>query len=84
MKKALGFAVVFAGIAGLATCGGPKTSQEDIATVRSALTGPAPGDPAPCTAWGASIIANTGGVILNSQSLVDSYASSRGGYGGTM
>jgi hypothetical protein len=40
-------------------------------------------DPVPCAAWGDAIDANTSNVSIGSGTLVDSYQSSLGGYGGT-
>lgn len=37
----------------------------------------------PCAALAEAVVANSGGVILNSQSIVDSYASGIGAYGGS-
>ena len=86
-----------AGIASLvvlaASCGqgyGDEDPQPSTSTfVASAVSAPVTLAPAavsvagvPCTARGAAVIANTGSVFSGSGSLVDSYESRRGSYGG--
>jgi hypothetical protein len=62
--------------------GGPDaTSGAAVSQIRSALS--TAGDPVPCAAWGYAIGTNGGNVVmLNSQTVVDSYSSSAGAYGG--
>ncbi len=43
----------------------------------------APTDPVPCAAWADAVVGNTGSVTVGSSTLIDSYQSSLGGYGGT-
>ncbi|HXT97981.1 MAG TPA: hypothetical protein VN853_16900 [Polyangia bacterium] len=43
----------------------------------------APADPVPCAAWADAVVANTGNVLVGASTLVDSYQSSLGAYGGT-
>jgi len=58
-----------------------STVDEDAtATVQAALTS---ADPVPCAAWADAVVANTGNVIVGSHTLIDSYQSSLGAYGGT-
>ncbi len=59
-----------------------ETEEASIATVRSALSS-APTDPVPCSAWADTVVANTGNVIVGARTLIDSYQSSVGAYGGT-
>jgi len=40
-------------------------------------------DPVPCAAWADTVVGNTGSVTVNAATLVDSYQSSAGAYGGT-
>ncbi len=56
-------------VAGLTTMGGGGVSA-------------APADPVPCSAWADALVGNTGSVTVGSSTLVDSYQSSAGGYGG--
>jgi hypothetical protein len=53
--------------------------DESTATVQGAATS----DPVPCSAWADAIDANTSNVSIGAGTLVDSYQSSLGGYGGT-
>lgn len=56
--------------------------DDTTASVEAALSG-APVDPVPCAAWADAVIANTGNVLVGASTLVDSYQSSLGAYGGT-
>ena len=71
-------------VAGVHGCdaGGPGVENgAAVSQVRSALS--ASGDPVPCAAWSDAIGTNSGNVsFLNSQTVVDSYSSSVGAYGG--
>src|SRR5438128_2315096 len=58
----------------------PVVGEESTATTQSALTA---ADPVPCSAWADAVVANTSNVILGARTLVDSYQSSLGAYGGT-
>jgi hypothetical protein len=40
-------------------------------------------DPVPCTAWAYALVANDGDAMVNAGTVIDSYQSSRGPYGGT-
>jgi hypothetical protein len=55
-------------------------SEESIETIHAALTA---ADPVPCAARSATVIANTSNVVIGAGTLVDSYQSSLGGYGGS-
>ena len=59
-----------------------STVDEEPTTVRAALSAAA-ADPVPCAAWADTVVANTGNVTVGAGTLVDSYQSSRGAYGGT-
>lgn len=59
-------------------CGGVTTDTDDTAHAGASLVAP---DAVPCQAWAYAGLANGGGVMLNPQTLVDSYASSNGAYG---
>src|SRR5579863_4518858 len=63
--------------------GGPgAVNGAAVSQVRSALS--TSGDPIPCAAWSYAAGTNAGNVsFVNSQTLVDSYSSSAGPYGGT-
>jgi hypothetical protein len=63
---------------------GCSTDVEGDATtsIESALSS-APADPVPCAAWADAVVANTGNVLVGASTLVDSYQSSLGAYGGT-
>lgn len=67
-------------------CGMPPSSgHDDTAHTYQALSGASAGgaaDPVPCAAWSHAVVANTGDLMVNSGSRVDSYASSQGAYGG--
>jgi hypothetical protein len=66
----------------LGACGArePASSTEMVSSVQARVTGP---DPVPCDAWANAVVANNGNVLLNAASLVDSYSSSAGAYGGS-
>ena len=55
--------------------------EDSAATIQSAVTA-APADPVPCAAWADAIVGNTGNVVVGARTLVDSYQSSLGAYGG--
>jgi hypothetical protein len=60
-----------------------STEDEDsVATVQSALSSAAT-DPVPCAAWSDAVVANTSNVVVGAGTLVDSYQSSLGAYGGS-
>ena len=54
-----------------------------MATVQAALRAAAAVDPVPCAAWADTVVGNTSSVIVGARTLVDSYQSSLGAYGGT-
>jgi hypothetical protein len=66
----------------LGACGArePASSDETVSLVQARVVGP---DSVPCAAWGNAVVANTGSVLLNAASLVDSYSSTAGAYGGS-
>ena len=55
-------------------------AEESTDTVQAALTA---ADPVPCAAWALTVVGNTSNVVLGSSTLVDSYQSSLGAYGGS-
>jgi hypothetical protein len=59
-----------------------EADEDSVATVRSALSTAAT-DPVPCSAWADAVVANTSNVVIGARTLVDSYQSSVGAYGGT-
>jgi hypothetical protein len=61
--------------------GGDKRAEGNVGILSQAISGPV--DAVPCNAWDRAIVANSGGVMLNSQTRVDSYRSSAGAYGGS-
>jgi hypothetical protein len=70
--------VIMIAAAGL-SCALPD-NPESIETISAALTA---ADPVPCSARAATVIANTANVVLGGGTLVDSYQSSLGAYGGS-
>ena len=54
--------------------------EESTETIHAALTST---DPVPCAARAATVVANTSNVIIGAGTLVDSYQSSLGAYGGS-
>jgi hypothetical protein len=56
--------------------------EDSVATVQSALSSAAT-DPVPCSAWSDAVVANTSNVVVGAGTLVDSYQSSLGAYGGS-
>jgi hypothetical protein len=72
-------AIVFGAAVGACTSRGP--TEGATTTIASAISA-ASSDPVPCAGWADAVIGNTGGLTLNAQSLVDSYSSSLGPYGG--
>jgi hypothetical protein len=84
-KAGVRWAIAALAMAGLGlaldACGArDSASTETVESVQARVIGP---DPVPCDAWGNAVIANTGSVLLNAQTLVDSYSSSAGAYGGS-
>jgi hypothetical protein len=74
-------------LAGLG-CAPTADDAESIAAVTGAPSGAAaassaPADPVPCAAWSDTVVGNTGNVIVGARTLVDSYRSSLGAYGGS-
>jgi hypothetical protein len=72
----------------LVACGelAEPTGGETVGRENAALTlldGGVVSDPVPCAAWAYAALANTGNIVANSGSVVDSYQSSLGAYGGT-
>jgi len=55
-------------------------NEESTETIHAALTAT---DPIPCAARAATVVANTSNVIIGAGTLVDSYQSSLGAYGGS-
>jgi hypothetical protein len=85
MRKSLVASVGTVSVMLLALTGvGCSTDVEGDATtsIESALSS-APADPVPCAAWADAVVANTGNVLVGASTLVDSYQSSLGAYGGT-
>ncbi len=66
----------------LAACSDSGTLREAEPIATSSLAVESANDPVPCSAWGAAVVANTGAVTLDAKSIVDSYASAVGPYGG--
>ena len=77
----------------LAACAGVadyKTSESTVSTTEALTPGGGGGggstavaDLVPCAAWSTAVVANTGSVTINAATLVDSYVSSAGAYGGS-
>jgi hypothetical protein len=78
--------VVYVGYVVLLAAGsgcGSTVEDEATATIQSAVTAAAATvDPVPCAAWADAVVGNTGGVVVGARTLVDSYQSSAGAYGG--
>jgi hypothetical protein len=55
--------------------------SEGVAQTGEALT--VPGDPVPCPAWADAVVGNSSNVSVGASTLIDSYQSSLGAYGGT-
>jgi hypothetical protein len=70
--------VILVAAAGL-NCALPD-SEESTETIHAALTSP---DPVPCAARAATVVANTSNVIIGRGTVVDSFQSSLGAYGGS-
>lgn len=83
MMKASVCKVGYMGIIVLASaslnCAAPD-ADESTETVHAALTA---ADPVPCAARALAVVGNTSNVVLGSSTLVDSYQSSLGAYGGS-
>ena len=76
-------AVVLVALAlALGACGARESAPGEgaVASMQARLTLP---DPLPCDARANAVVANTGNVLLNAQTLIDSYDSSVGAYGGS-
>jgi hypothetical protein len=80
VSKIGSISVVLLALAG-AGCS-PTVEDDSVSTVESALSS-APTDPVPCAAWADAVVANTGSVVVGGGTLVDSYQSSLGAYGGS-
>jgi hypothetical protein len=77
------FGSVSVSLLAVAGLGCLSTGDEDsVATVRSALSSAAT-DPVPCPAWADTVVGNTSNVVVGAGTLVDSYQSSLGAYGGS-
>ena len=78
-----GIASVSVGLLALVGTGCSTTTEEDsVDTVQSALSS-ATTDPVPCAAWADAIVGNSSNVVIGAGTLVDSYQSSLGAYGGS-
>jgi hypothetical protein len=76
-------ASVSAGLLALVGMSCSTTTEEDsVDTVQSALSNAAT-DPVPCAAWADAVVGNTSNVVVGAGTLVDSYQSSLGAYGGS-
>jgi hypothetical protein len=74
-------------LAGLG-CAPDADENVSVAVVTSAVTSAAalssaPADAVPCAAWADTIVGNTGSIVIGARTLVDSYQSSLGAYGGS-
>src|SRR5215510_9860697 len=80
--RAVLFVLAWAGLQACSNAGrqGETAGQSQAVTGVDAAAGAS--DPVPCTAWSYSAVANTGNIIVNSSTLIDSYQSSQGAYGG--
>lgn len=68
--------------AGLEACSPSGQQGEITGQTSQAVTDAGSSDPVPCAAWSYSAVANTGNIMINSPTLIDSYQSSGGAYGG--
>jgi len=75
---ALRFMAIFAASQGCAESVEPNDA-ESVSQSREAVAV----DPVPCSAWSDTVVGNTGNVSIGASTLVDSYQSSLGAYGGT-
>ncbi len=68
----------------LAACAGmtDRETAENTAQVGSADQS-TPADAVPCSAWSDAVVANSGAMTLNARTVIDSYDSSSGPYGGS-
>jgi hypothetical protein len=80
VMKVAGFSVGLVALAGVSCASG--TDEDSVATVQSALSS-ATTDPVPCAAWSDAVVGNTSNVVVGAGTLVDSYQSSLGAYGGS-
>ena len=80
VMKVAGFSVGLLALAGVSCASG--TDEDSVATVQSALSS-ATTDPVPCAAWSDAVVGNTSNVVVGAGTLVDSYQSSLGAYGGS-
>jgi hypothetical protein len=58
------------------------SDEDSVEAVQSALSS-APTDPVPCAAWSDTVVANASNVVVGAATLVDSYQSNLGAYGGS-
>jgi hypothetical protein len=79
-----------AAMQGCGTHGDQDRSESTVQTSQALNAGAAdagfavvPGDPVPCAAWSDSVISNTGSITINAASVIDSYQSNLGAYGGS-
>lgn len=61
---------------------GAGVDEESAAAVESAVSS-SPTDPVPCAAWADTVVANTSSISIAAGTLIDSYQSSLGAYGGS-
>jgi hypothetical protein len=90
MHFSISVGVVFAAIAVVAFqgCGGDPSSAEGSGKLQQGVTLAAAAtlplsDPLPCGAWSYAAVANSSNIILNAATIIDSYQSSLGAYGGS-
>lgn len=67
----------------LAACAGIADRETAESTGKTSAADQSATDPIPCAAWSDAVVANTGAMTLNARTLVDSYESSAGSYGGS-
>jgi hypothetical protein len=75
---ALPLMAIFAASQGCGGAGEPNGS-EGVTQIRQAEST----DPVPCAAWADTVVGNTGSISIGASTLIDSYQSSLGAYGGT-
>lgn len=64
-------------------CGGAIDPNDSENVARTSQAVSAASDPVPCPAWSDTVVANTSSISIGASTLIDSYQSSRGAYGGT-
>jgi hypothetical protein len=69
---------IFAALQGC-TASVEASDSEDVGAAREAVSA----DPVPCAAWADTVVANTSNISVGASTLIDSYQSSVGAYGGT-